>query len=65
MADGKSRRGKPDRSKVAQGETYELGYFATKHGLSKDEARDLIKTVGNQRAALDKAADAVKRAKKR
>jgi hypothetical protein len=65
MPDDKSKRGAADRGKVAQSETYELGYFATKHGLSKDEARDLIKKVGNQRAALDKAADAVKRAKKR
>jgi hypothetical protein len=65
MADDKSKTGKPDRNKVAAGETYEVGYFATKHGLSMDEARELIKKHGNQRVALDKAADAAKRAKKR
>jgi hypothetical protein len=65
MADDKSKRGQPDRSRVAAGETYELSDFATKHGLSKDQARELIKNVGNQRGALDKAAEAFKRAHKR
>ena len=65
MPDDKSKRGSADRNKVAAGESYELAFFASKHGLSKDEARELIAKVGNDRAALDKAADALKRSRKR
>ena len=36
MADSKSNRGGRDRSRVAAGQGYELGYFARKHGISRD-----------------------------
>src|ERR1041385_4573092 len=65
MADDKTKRGGADRSKVAAGETYELSAFAAKHGLSLDDARTLIKQVGNDRATLDKAAAAFKKANRR
>lgn len=60
MADNKSNRGGRDRSRVAAGQGYELGYFARKHGLSRDQARELIKKVGNDRAKLNAAAEKLK-----
>ncbi|RYG88960.1 MAG: DUF3606 domain-containing protein [Alphaproteobacteria bacterium] len=60
MADDKSKRGGADRSRVAAGEGYEVNYFAKKHGLSAQQARDLIEKVGNDREKLNAAAGKVK-----
>lgn len=60
MSDDKSNVGEPDRSFVAAGEGYELDYFAQKHGLSRDQARDLIARHGNDREKLDAAAERLK-----
>lgn len=49
-----------DRSQVAGGEAHEVEYFAQKHGLSAQQARDLIAEVGNDREALDRAAEEIK-----
>lgn len=49
-----------DRSRVAGGQGYELGYFARKHGISRDQARDLIGRIGNDRAKLNAAAQKLK-----
>ncbi|MGN6156075.1 MAG: DUF3606 domain-containing protein [Sphingomicrobium sp.] len=57
MADNKSNRGGRDRSRVAAGQGYELGYFARKHGISRDQARSLIDRIGNDRAKLNAAAE--------
>jgi hypothetical protein len=60
MADNKKNTGKADRSKVAAGEGYEVSYFATKHGITRDQARKLIAKVGNNRDKLNKAAEKLK-----
>ena len=60
MADNKSNRGGRDRNRVAGGQGYELGYFARKHGLSREQARSLISKVGNDRAKLNAAAERMK-----
>lgn len=60
MADNKSKRGEADRRQVAGGEGYEVNYFARKHGISKDQAQDLIKRVGNDREKLNAAAQKLK-----
>jgi hypothetical protein len=65
MPDDKTKRGEPDRSKVAAGETYEVATFAARHGLSMADARDLIKRHGNQRAVLDVEAKAFKKTSRR
>jgi hypothetical protein len=57
MADNTKNRGGRDRSRVAGGQGYELGYFARKHGISRDEAKKLIARVGNDRAKLNAAAE--------
>lgn len=61
MADDKTKRGGNDRKRVAAGEGYEVGYFAKKHGISRDQAQDLIKRVGNDREKLNAAAQKLKK----
>ncbi|MBF7015424.1 DUF3606 domain-containing protein (plasmid) [Novosphingobium resinovorum] len=61
MADDKSQRGEPDRSRVAGDEEYEVDYFAQKHGLTRDQVQELINRHGNNREKLD--AEAAKIAK--
>ena len=47
---------KRDRSQVAGGQAYEVGYFSRKHGISRQQAQELIKRVGNNRDKLNEAA---------
>lgn len=60
MADDRTKRGGADRRTVAAGEGYEVGYFAKKHGITRDQAQDLIKNVGNDREKLNAAAQKLK-----
>jgi hypothetical protein len=60
MPDDKSKRGGADRRQVAAGEGYEVGYFARKHKIPREEAEKLIKRVGNSRDKLNAAAEALK-----
>lgn len=60
MADDKSKRGGGDRRTVSAGEGYEVSYFARKHGITAQQARDLIKEVGNNREKLNAAAAKLK-----
>lgn len=64
MADNKKSRGKADRAKVAKGQSYEVSYFARKHGITAAETRALIDKVGNDREKLNKAAEKLKAKKK-
>jgi hypothetical protein len=59
-ADDKSDRGEPDRSRVSANEGYEVDYFAKKHGLTPQQAQDLIKKHGTNRKELDAAAERLK-----
>lgn len=54
MPDNKKKVGKPDRDKVAAGETYEVSYASKKFGATPTEVKSAIKKVGNSRAALTK-----------
>ena len=60
MPDNKSKRGGADRGKVADGEGYEVSYFARKHKISQQQARDLIARIGNDRDKLNAAAAKLK-----
>lgn len=42
------------------GQGYEVTYFARKHGLSKQQARDLIRKIGHDRDKLNEAAAGLK-----
>lgn len=61
MADNKAKRGKQDRARVAGGEGYEVKYFASKHRITAQQARDLIDRVGNDREKLNAAAGKLKK----
>ena len=56
MPDDKSKVGEPDRSKVAANQNYKVSQLAQKHGLTQQQARDLIARVGNERDRLERAA---------
>jgi hypothetical protein len=60
MSDDKSKVGGQDRRTVAGDEAYEVEYFARKHGLSAQQARQLMDEHGNNRATLDAAAENLK-----
>ena len=60
MSDDKSKVGKPDRARVAATEAYEVNYFARKHGLTSDQARELIHQHGADRTKLDAAVERLK-----
>jgi hypothetical protein len=61
MVDDKSKRGGSDRKRFAGGEGYEVNYFAKKHDITKQQAEDLIKKVGNDREKLNAAAAKLKK----
>jgi len=61
MADNKKKRGAADRRQVAAGEGYEVNYFATKHDITREQARNLIARVGNDRTKLNAAASKLKK----
>ena len=56
MTDSKRKRGASDRRKVANSEPYEVDYFARKHDISHEQARELIRRIGNDREKLNAAA---------
>jgi len=60
MADDTSNRGAGDRSRVAGGQEHEVRYFADKHGISIEQAQQLIQQHGNDRETLDRAAQQMK-----
>ena len=60
MSDDLANAGQRDRDRVWGDEPYEVEYFARKHGLTMEQARELIARVGNDRAKLDAAAEAMK-----
>lgn len=57
MADNKSKRGGGDRKRIAASQGYEVSYFARKHDLTSEQARQIIKRVGNDRKKLNVEAE--------
>lgn len=55
--DDKSKRGGADRSRVAGSEPYEVHYFARKHGITADDARDIIARAGPDRDKANRLAE--------
>lgn len=56
MTDDKSLRSAQDRSRVSGSEPYEVSYFAHKHGITLQQARNIIAEHGPAREACDIAA---------
>ncbi len=61
MPDDKTKVGEPDRSRVAANQDYEVGYLASKYGLTSQQVRELVARVGNDREKLEQAARELKR----
>lgn len=61
MSDDKNKVGAQDRRTVAGREAYEVDYFARKHGIPAEQARELIDRHGNDRETLDREAGKLKR----
>lgn len=53
MSDNKNMQDGRDRSKVNGNESYELSYLEEKIGVSRDQVREAIDTVGNSRAKVE------------
>ena len=60
MADDKARIGGPDRRRVAGKQAYEVGYFASKHRISRAEAREIIQRAGPSRDKANRLAEQMK-----
>ncbi|BAB53686.1 msl8039 [Mesorhizobium japonicum MAFF 303099] len=60
MTDDKNKLGYQDRGRVSGDEEYEVGYFASKFGLSIPQVRELIAKHGNDRDTLEREAKALK-----
>lgn len=60
MADDKTNRGEPDRSRINLNEEYEVRYWTEKFGVTKEQLAVAIAKVGNSpdavRQILGKAA---------
>lgn len=59
MADNRSKRGGSDRRRIAAGQPYEVNYFRRKHGLTRDQAEDIIRRTGGDRAKANAEAERV------
>jgi hypothetical protein len=60
MPDNKSQIGGRDRRTVAGDEAYEVSYFARRHGITAQQARELIARHGTDRKTLDMEAAKLK-----
>jgi hypothetical protein len=56
MTDDKSKTDNRDRLRVAADEDYELDYLVERAGITREQARELIKRYGNDRETLMKHA---------
>jgi len=59
MADDKSKRDFRDSERVAGDEEYEIGYIASKFGLTIPQVRELVAKHGNDRETLEREAKAL------
>jgi hypothetical protein len=60
MSDDKNQTDNRDRSQVAGDEEYEVGYVASKFGLSTVQVRELIAEFGNDRDVIEREAAKLK-----
>ena len=54
MADDKTKRGQPDRSKINMSEDHEVQYWTKHLGVSREELQRAIDKVGNSAATVRK-----------
>lgn len=53
MSDDKNKKDARDRNRVAGDEDFELDYLVEKHGVTRDQVREAIKEVGNDREKIE------------
>lgn len=53
MADDKNVRGPQDRSRVAMGEDYEVDYWTSEFGVSRETLKRAVEAVGNSADAVE------------
>ncbi|MBO9571072.1 MAG: DUF3606 domain-containing protein [Chitinophagaceae bacterium] len=53
MPDNRENRGQRDRQRIDADELYEMNYIADKLGVSKEEVRNAIAEVGNNREKVE------------
>lgn len=53
MSDDKTLRGPQDRSRIAMGEDYEVEYWTSRFGVSRDRLQQAIEAVGNSADAVE------------
>ncbi len=56
MSDDKTNADEPDRNRAASEDDGDLQYLANKHKITTEQAQELIRKHGDNRAALDEAA---------
>jgi hypothetical protein len=59
LADDKSKRGGADRRRIAGGQAYEFSYFARKHSITTEQARNIIERCGNDREKANGEAEKI------
>ncbi|SKC56983.1 DUF3606 domain-containing protein [Pseudoxanthomonas indica] len=47
MSDDLTKRGEPDRSRIALGEEHEVRYWTKKFGITEERLQAAVKAVGN------------------
>lgn len=53
MSDNKKKTGKPDRTRVAANQDYEIGHLAKKHELPRPLVRNVVQQVGPMRSDVE------------
>ena len=54
MADDKTNRGEPDRSRINMSEDYEVKYWTERLGTTREELQKVVDRVGNSANAVAK-----------
>ena len=61
MTDKQLSHTSPNTGRTYPGQGYEVTRFARKHGITRQQARELIRKIGNDRTKLNEAAANLKR----
>ncbi len=59
MTDNKELAAGQDRSRVAVEPQFEVSYFAGRHGITTEEAREILRAAGTSRQKADALAERV------
>lgn len=54
MADGPTKKGMQDRTRINTGEDYELRYWSEQFGVSQEQLEAAVKKAGGSVAAVEK-----------